>query len=121
DALQNLPVAAAGPGRIDRALEVVHDRKEIAQQAFLLNADGFLALLPDALAGVFAIGQRAEIFVLEFRDFLVLFGDASLELAVSSAIVRRGGRFGSTMVGMLIVGKGFPVAFVMLVHPAKPH
>src|SRR5579885_1597824 len=65
-----LAVAAVARGS-DRTFQVVDDRQQVAQQPFALNACAFLGLLTDAFAGVLRFRQRAQVFVLVFRGFLL--------------------------------------------------
>jgi len=58
-----LGVGAAACSR-QRALEIVDNRQEVTENRLALDPNGFLALLADSLAGIFRVGQNAQILVL---------------------------------------------------------
>ncbi len=57
-----------------RALEIVDNRQQVAENSLALDTHGFLALLTDALARIFSVGERAQVLVLQLGDFFVFFG-----------------------------------------------
>src|SRR5208282_3614595 len=75
DAIDDRPGVIAIAGGPERALEVVDDRQQVAEDGLALDADRFLALLANSLARIFGVGERAKILVLQLGDFLVFFGD----------------------------------------------
>ncbi len=65
DACNNRLTVGLSLGRLDRTLEVVDNRQQVAQEVLLLTLDGVLALAGlYAASGVFVLGQGAQVFVL---------------------------------------------------------
>src|SRR5216683_589557 len=79
DTFNNGFTVASTAGSFNRAFQIVDDRQQLAQEIFALQADRFVALLANTLARVFALGERAQVSILEFGEFLILISDLRLQ------------------------------------------
>ena len=71
-----------------RPLQIVNDRQQIAEKILALQANTFLALLTDPLAGILAVGQNSQVLVLQGGKFLARFSQLLLQLIGARGVHR---------------------------------